>query len=409
MGVLLMLLAGGIALWFWFSQPAPVKTQCPVIQFPTNSIGAAAHPAQLLPPAVASQPAAIPAAQAISAQRGAAIVDALLHTRPGQITANEAQALVKELVSAANFAELVRPLLASQEVADRLLGVYLMLEGGGLTDEMRALALTDPSPYVRAEVVNWLFLKQDFAALEGLVRQGALKLSANDMRELVSLAATAAEAEVPVAMHRLRLGRGVFRYLSLLAGQSPDLAAAVTKTLGDTQVPADGRIRLLGVLSTVRPPDYQKVLEKALDTESVLSMRCQLTRNLAALTSAADTQRKTLLESRFLNLPEPLRPQFPYREQVVEQVRQLDQELRTLCAADTPETARLSSVMKQYLDAARLLGPEAPSAETLDAVAACSARLAVPLPKDLLADAAFTCHVISQGGRVPVSEQGVKP
>jgi hypothetical protein len=333
----------------------------------------------------------------------------LLHTRPGQITANEAQALVKELASAANFAELVRPLLASQEVADRLLGVYLMLEGVGLTDEMRALALADPSPYVRAEVVNWLFLKQDFAALEGLVRQGALKLSANNMGGLVSLAATAAEAQVPVAMHRLRLGMGLPRYLTLLAGQSPDLAASVVQTLSDMQSPADGRIRLLGVLSAVRPPDYQRVVEKALDTESVLSMRCQLTRNLAALTSSTDTQRKTLLESRFLNLPEPLRPQFPYREQVVEQVSQLDQELRTLCAADTPETARLSSVTKQYLDAARLLGPEAPSAETLDAVAACSARLAVPLPKDLLADAAFTCHVISQGGRVPVSEQGVKP
>lgn len=383
-----------VLVWWAFRPHRPAPAQPALLSKPQAIPPIPPHSLKAPPPAP-SAPAQTPVT-ALTTNRMREIVAKLLYTPPGRITLGEALDLVKELTADPNFAQIVRPLLASKEINDRLLGVYLMLEGCGLTDEMRAVALSDASPYVRAEVLNWLFRNQDFASVADLVRASAAKLSATDIQALVSLAASQPEAKVAVALHRLQLGRGLPRYVALLASESPAVVAGVAATLSDQQVSANGRIQMLGVLAGARPADYQTLLEKDLEAENILSVRCQLSRYLAAMTSEADAQARAAIEARFAELPEKFRPQIQYREHVSGQMSQLDKALRDICGAGVLDPMRLVSALALYLETGRLLGPGALSAETLKLATTRAAGLSLPLPNDTFAEAAFAQKQIAQ-------------
>jgi hypothetical protein len=104
--------------------------------------------------------------------RAHVVVEILRHARPGSLTTTQVRQLIEELVTLSDFDQAIRPLLVSDVISERLLGVYALMEKEGLTEETRKMALTDPSPYVRAEITTWLLQKHDFASLETILSWG---------------------------------------------------------------------------------------------------------------------------------------------------------------------------------------------------------------------------------------------
>lgn len=317
------------------------------------------------------------------------IVGILLKAKPGRLTTSQAHYIVKELIGLPDFDHAVRPLLASAVLSDRLIAVYAFLEKDGFTGVMRDMALSDKSPYVRAEIADWLFRKQEFSTLDSLMGETAAQLSPESVASLVSLAARTPKAEVPMALSRLDLGEGLPNYLTLVAERSAALTAAIADSLGNALTSAPGKKLMLHVLTSIRPPEYERVIEDRLQTEATLSTRTLLAQHLAASISETNSQARTRIESRLPQQPglEPVALQ--YRESRVSRLHELDRDLRDLSRSGQPDPMRLQIALVAYLETGRLLGPGYLSAATLTEVTEFAAKNSVSLQDNSLSEARF--------------------
>ena len=75
-------------------------------------------------------------------------------------------------------------------------------------------------------------------------------------------------------------------------------------------------------------------------------------------------------------------------------MRKLDRELRDISRTTKADPMRLQSVLAEYLETGRLLGPGHMSAETLSEVTGFAARTSVALQDDSLFEAVSELHRI---------------
>ncbi|MBI2927682.1 MAG: hypothetical protein HYY24_18455 [Verrucomicrobia bacterium] len=93
---------------------------------------------------------------------------------------------------------------------ERILGIYLALEIGGMSDELATFVLLDPSPHVKAEAADWLYLHSQFDAWKRLVSVEAASLTRDKAHELFAkLAPGANTLEPPAVLALLHLGDGL--------------------------------------------------------------------------------------------------------------------------------------------------------------------------------------------------------
>jgi HEAT repeat protein len=334
--------------------------------------------------------------------RAQTIVGILKYTRPGRLTTGEAHQLVTELIGLAEFDQAIRPLLTSEAVPDRLLAAYAILEKTGFTEEMRGLALSDPSPYVRSEIAIWLFRKQDFASLDSLVDAIITSLSPTSIDAMVALAAASPRADVPMALSRLDIGEGLPRYLTIVAEHSTNVIARVFESLSESQTPDAGKKLMLQILAVARPLNYDVLLQRRLALEPILSTRTLVAQHLAATISETNADARARIASL---LPQPLPGLEPvaleFRETRLARLRELEQILHETCHLDKPDSLRIHSALAAYLHNGHLLGSGSLSAATLKDVIDAAANKTIRLPDEDLAEALFETRRIQKTTGAP--------
>jgi hypothetical protein len=322
--------------------------------------------------------------------RAQVVVEILRHARPGSLTTTQVRQLIGELITLSDFDQAIHPLLVSDVVSERILGVYALMEKGGLTKETRKIALTDPSPYIRAEITTWLLQKHDFASLETLLSETISGMTPSSIETMVALASTHPTADVQLAPSRLGLGKGVPNYLAFLAERSDIVTKAVLSSLSNTQTPEQGKNLMLQTLASVRPSNYETLLQQRLEDESMLSTRLLLAQNLAATISETNKLACTRIESLLPQTLAGLEPvNLQYRETRLQQMRKLEQLLQTICNTDEPNLARIQATMREYVKTGRLLGPGNFSTSTLDEVTRVVSKSSLPLRDSSLSEALF--------------------
>lgn len=318
------------------------------------------------------------------------ILDVLLHARPGSLTTKEAYQQVQDLIASPDFYKTVHVLLGSQDYTERLLAAYLLLEANGLTDELQYVAVNDSSPYVRAEIFNWLFRKHNFTDIDHLVQLSTPGLSSAVVTQIVLLASIEVQAKVSMPMSRLDLGEGLPLYLTFLAQSSPAVVSAISEVLSDKQAPASGKKLMLSILAAVRPPDYLDILQRDLETETTLSTRVLLSQHLAATASQTNDQVKAGINSRLPVMPPGIGPiVIKYREDRLDELHQIEQQLQARLNKQPPDLLGLDAGLSAYLETVRILGSECVSQDFLVSMSKTAIEHPVLLSRDAFAEAAF--------------------
>jgi hypothetical protein len=316
-----------------------------------------------------------------------------LDTPPGRITTEQAHELVRELVNSEGLAAIIQDLLSSGKEVDRILGAYCLLEAHGLTPDVRELAVADPSPRVRAEVVRWLFLRGDFAGMDMLLDRTAPSLAATEATNMVSLLANEPYANVPVAMHRLRLGTGLPRYAALLMERSENVAAAAVSLLVQPQLAANAKKRLLDALRVADPPGRTEALTQLIQTEKSLAVRTLAAADLAARVSETNVQQVSFLRE---SLPDPVQGLEPvdlrFREKIRSDILGLEDEIGRSLASGEPSPARLQVLIGSYLQAVQLVGRGGMETQALAGVLEKAKAKRVILSDAVIAECEYLIH-----------------
>jgi hypothetical protein len=93
------------------------------------------------------------------------VADELLNTPIGHLTRNQASELIQRLIDAPESGSLFEEWLTSDNLEKRLIAIYSVLEKEGPTERILSMALSNTSPLVQAELVNWLFREHHFAEM----------------------------------------------------------------------------------------------------------------------------------------------------------------------------------------------------------------------------------------------------
>ena len=322
--------------------------------------------------------------------RAEEIAGILLGTGTETITTRQAHQLVDEFIASRGFDEIVRKLLSSQAVADRLFAVYALLQRDGFTDTARSLALADPSWHVRAEIAGWLFKRMDSAALESLVQEIVSSLSQESIHSIVTVADAAPKIEVPMGLSRLGLGESIPRYLNILSGHSSNTLAAVSGALGNETTSRTGKKLMLSVLASVRPPDYELLLKQHLQTEPALITRSLLAQHLAALISETNTQARMEIDSLLGDTGTTnARVSLQFHEAQLAELRQIEVKIVEACHQPNPYAAYLASIAAAYNEQLRKLGYEFADANTIGTIREYSAKHFTEISTDSLAEVVY--------------------
>lgn len=309
------------------------------------------------------------------------------------MTPPQADRLFATMVTSADRDAAIRPLLASSNVTERILASAALLAGSGLTAELRALAIKDPSPYVRAEIVARLLIAGQSADIQAVRDDAARAASKEQAQSLILLLASEPAPEVPVAMHRLGLGQSLLPYVALMAMSSDVVLAALVDSMADANLPIDGKKRLLNAYTLAQPSDYPARLRALLGVEQPLAIRSVAAARIAASMSEADTRGRTaLIETLGTSAPQAVAAALPSREALRSEIRAIETELAELVGAASPSLTEVQQTLATYLEVCRMAGGNGGSDAIVAALRTISDRR-LPIPVPVLAEA----HVIALG------------
>jgi len=383
----------GVVLFLFFIPSAERNKQSQTI-----NVSDRIHPDTVVPLQEYSSSSISTNADAAETNRADEIVRIILHTSPGRITTEQAHQLVLEFVNSPQLSKVCAELIVSDSINSRLLAVYALLTANGLTDDLREMALSDPSPYIRAEIANWLFQNQKFDALRDLVREYAGAVDSSDATDLALHVATEPILEGrPVAVSRLGLGESLPQYLTLVAENSAVMVDAVTGILNDTKTPTRGKKLMLSALASVRPGNYINLLQKVFSSESDLAVRIQIAQHIAACSSQKNSSIHELLESRMPPVLPGLEPvSLMFQEQRLQKVKEHASNLEEACQEGTPDPLRLNANLSAYLNEGRIVGQEFLSPQLLRTVVVFMEQHGIAYDQNTVACALFTAEQIEQ-------------
>jgi len=188
----------------------------------------------------------------------------LLTLRPGQVSGTEAVALVVSLKADTSNAILeIEKLTASTNATERLLGFFLLLEIQGSSESILTRVADDGSPFVKAEIADWLYFKNRFPEWDSFLNKVIASLSTSTIEALFELLdSKPVRMELPAAMTILGLGRGL-PYLTVeILRRSPDAVANARRQLQAPGVPLVRKENLLSLLHAANPMEYMRILEE---------------------------------------------------------------------------------------------------------------------------------------------------
>lgn len=294
---------------------------------------------------------------------------AILHTEVGRITATQAEKLIDDFVHSTQLDATVQPLLSSEEPHQRVLAVYALLEAHGLTEQLRAIALDDPSPYVRAEVVAWLLARGFTKDAEQIITAKGASMNSVAFQELMNQALRAPSLDVPVAMHRLRLGMALPIYFKGVAAHTPNAAATIEESLYNPVLSHSAKALLLQTIADLQEPDYRKSLQRLIETSGDLATRTIAARSLAAIESENNADIHNLLQSAFAKSNNGTdRPAFRFAEAWKNDRINLEKSILEATSVTKADPMRIYSLAEQYLGVLGVLGTPAASVEAAQSI-----------------------------------------
>ena len=120
-----------------------------------------------------------------AAIRSSELVNFILITSANSLTPKNTFEYLAELLSLGDKAwPMIEGLLVSDYESERILGIFLALEVGGYTDEIKEIVSEDPSPFVQAQPSLWLFLNHRFDEWEKFSEQMGESLSNYQIQKL---------------------------------------------------------------------------------------------------------------------------------------------------------------------------------------------------------------------------------
>jgi hypothetical protein len=293
----------------------------------------------------------------------------ILHAEIGRITATQAEKLIDDLVHSTQLDATVQPLLSSEEPHQRVLAVYALLEAHGLTEQLRAIALDDPSPYVRAEVVAWLLARGFTKDAEQIIKAKCASLNSAAFQELMNQAICAPSLDVPVAMHRLRLGMALPLYFRGVAAHSPNASEMIEESLFNPVLSHSAQALLLQTIADLQKPDYRKALQQLIVTSGDLATRTLAARSLAAIESENNSDIHNLLQSSFAkSYSGTARPAFRFAEAWKNDRINIEKSILEATSVTKADPMRIYSLAEQYLGVLGVLGTHAASVETAQSI-----------------------------------------
>lgn len=178
-------------------------------------------------------------------------VASLLQSAPGTISGKQAWDDWEQIRHAPRAA-LVRAhaLLAEDNLADRLLGVRILLEFEATHAEGVSVARRDGAPPLLALVADTLFLAERFEEWRSFVAQVAGALTVEQMDAFSTMfGRIPPRPELPAGLTILNLDRGIEPLTVELLRRSATLADRFRQIVADENRPLPQRVGLLGVLN----------------------------------------------------------------------------------------------------------------------------------------------------------------
>jgi hypothetical protein len=197
------------------------------------------------------------------------LISSILQTPIGQLTAEESLLLIREFLDMEGARVAIGDLLSSPIETERVLGVYLKLALDGYSNETLSYAVGEDSPYVRAEIAEWLYRQGEFDQLQEYLSAISLRATDADLARLLESAQkNPTYLDVTPVMSRLGLGEGIDRYFQELLQHNQALRALSLAATLNPANDAQQRMALLGALRFGRGEDWEEVLLALLDEDN---------------------------------------------------------------------------------------------------------------------------------------------
>lgn len=219
--------------------------------------------ASAAPITMAVQPAPVdnPNPTSPNAQRHP-LVEKLLTTEAGFVNRVLAMEWVASLLSDPAACEAaISELVKSESETERILGHYLNYEKNGFSRRMADEIKADPSPYLKAETADWLYLDRHFEEREQFISAVIRNWTETEITEVLSkLNDFEGILLLPPAMRSLRLGEGLPQLITKALRDDRRVVEAAVRLAEERGMDEQGEIALLNVLRGSNPPGYENVL-----------------------------------------------------------------------------------------------------------------------------------------------------
>jgi hypothetical protein len=198
------------------------------------------------------------------------LVEKLLTTEAGFVNRVLAMELVASLLSdAATCEAAISQLVKSESEAERILGHYLNHEKSGFSERMASEIKDDPSPYLKAEIADWLYLDRHFEEREQFISDVTSDWADAEIAEvLLKLNEFDGMLLLPPAMRSLGLGEGLPELIAKALRDDQRVVEAAVRLVEERGMGEQGKIALLNVLETANPERYHVVLVALLSREN---------------------------------------------------------------------------------------------------------------------------------------------
>jgi hypothetical protein len=279
----------------------------------------------------------------------------ILTGRPGRVLPSEVRAFMAQIKAAGKAARPeIDKLFASDETANRVLGIFLLLETEGASKAVLEIAARDPALVVRAEAAEWLYRRMDFDEWDFYLRDSASRLTPEEVANLLQLLSrNPATLRVSTAMGLLHLGEGLPEYFNHLAVHSDTVLRAAQAALLDPTGADDLRDNVFAALAWAHPADYRDTLRKMIDNPAEKPyFRAQAMAVYAANSSEKDNDTILYLKNVAERYPLTRDVTLQYREQKDVLAQALQQELGN----PSPDTVKILQNLGTYIQWVQVLG-----------------------------------------------------
>ena len=205
-----------------------------------------------------------------AAIRSSELVNFILTTPANLLTPKNTSEYIAELLSLGDKAwPAIESLLASDYESERILGIFLALEVGGYTEEIKEIVSEDSSPFVQAQPSLWLFLNHKFDEWEKFSEQMGESLSNYQIQKLFeSFDKNPPRMEsIPPGLTHLGLTNPLEIYTRGMISTNSKFFELVSHEILDETSPKERRYALLELVHEANPQGYDLFLKEIIDSE----------------------------------------------------------------------------------------------------------------------------------------------